>query len=144
MNERYKELLALLIVVSHNMRVLHWCVRGLDFDPTHAMLGEYYAQFSDYTDEVAEMGMQIGVEPLGIFAAVQTAAKGWGAEMLTGGTQTYTSAECYSIIDAQFSKLLSQYEATYQSVPADIQNRLQEHAQWVRKQLHYKNRHRLM
>ena len=50
-----KKFMAMLLHYTHNMRMLHWKIKGNKFDSYHKLAEEYQEQLTDFTDEVAEM-----------------------------------------------------------------------------------------
>jgi len=138
-------LLASLILNTHNIRVLHWNVVGIDFDPVHKILEKYYNTLQEYTDEVAEICLQLNINTLGLIEALKLLQKDEKAYLSLNGSKFYDSNKVFSNIDKIFSDLISAYiEVTKQeSIPSDIINKLEEHIFFLRKELQYKNRSRL-
>lgn len=141
-----QKLLAVLILYKHNTHILHWNIHGLDFDPTHALLSEYYTQIEEYIDDIAELGIQLGIQPISLQKALSILQNDSESGFLSlEGDEEFTSNECYGHIDMMFNQLINIYESITKdsNIPGDIVNKLQEHQQWFRKQCRYKNKRRL-
>lgn len=145
-NFNWRQLLALLMIYTHNVHVLHWNVTGLDFDPTHAKLDEYYEEMNSYVDDIAEMGLELGIRPVGYTEAIDVLDDPEVHYLLLRGSETFKSHDAWEAIRNMFIQLVDFYESmTKQSdLPGDVVNKLQEHQQWFRKQVSYKNRQRLL
>lgn len=139
-------LLAALILAQHNTHVLHWRLTGVDFDPTHSLMDDYYDAIGGFVDEVAEMGMQVDIAPVGLHEVFDVLSKSdkFTFESLTG-KESFTSTECFGKIQTIYGTLIALYDDVINNgnLPGDIVNKLQEHQQWFRKQTMYKNRRRL-
>ena len=48
---------ALLTLTENNMRVIHWKLKGDDFNVTHSRYGMYYEKLGEMMDETAEQIM---------------------------------------------------------------------------------------
>ncbi len=57
-------LLANAIIFYHKLHNYHWAVEGRDFFDLHAKFEEYYDQWAEILDDVAERILQIGGRPL--------------------------------------------------------------------------------
>jgi DNA-binding ferritin-like protein len=142
----YKLLLAKLIACHHNLRILHWNVYGLDFDPVHQLLGDYYEQLSDFVDSVAELGMQVNISPLGLTEAVSLLETDAGEHEILLGDDKFSSSSVFNAINRMFGSLIDQYDSVIEAkgLPSDIINKLEEQQQWFRLQRDYKNKKRML
>lgn len=59
-----KELLATLMLHSHNIHILHWKTSGPGFQPNHEYLDEVYGEILKHIDLVAEIMLQRGENPI--------------------------------------------------------------------------------
>ena len=64
MIDKIKWLFAVLVWYRHNLHMLHWKVVGKDFDTIHSMLDDYVSKFNTFIDEIAEMLLSMGSNPL--------------------------------------------------------------------------------
>ena len=84
------------------------------------------------------MNPDTDIPPVGIVEALEVCGN------VLPGDSTYSSEECFKIVGILFNELLQAYQAACEMpIHDDIINKLQEHQQWIRKQLQYKNRQRL-
>lgn len=146
MNE-FQRLLASLILFTHNTKILHWKIGGVDFDPVHEKLGSYYALLDGLIDEIAEIGMQFDINPVGLFTALQLLETDTGYNYLVlDGTESFDSKKAFENIQIMFTSLLSLYEkaCSVKIITSDVVNKLEEHMFIIRKELSYKNKQRLI
>jgi DNA-binding ferritin-like protein len=141
----FKTLLSALILHSHNVRMLHWNVTGIDFDPVHKTLDNYYGMLDGFVDEIAEIGLQVGIEPVGLFEALATLKDDSRPYTNLLGSKKFTSTEAFTYIGVIFTTLIALYTNVCKdtSLPPDIINKLEEHMYLLRKELQYKNVSRL-
>lgn len=62
--EQLNQLLADLNVFYRKLQNYHWYVKGEDFFEAHAKLEEYYDQINGQVDEIAELVLMLGENPL--------------------------------------------------------------------------------
>lgn len=138
-------LLSCLILYKHNVHILHWKLKGLDFDPVHGLIGDYYSSMEGFIDDVAECSMQIGCEPVTLQQALNILENDSDNSFISLEIQDYSSSECFEKIKIMFDQLIELYDKIYQNkdIPDSIINLLQEQQQWFRKEGHYKNRRRI-
>lgn len=65
----FKKMLAIFIVYSHNMRILHWKTSGKLFDEYHELAGGYYDKLQEDCDLIAELGLTYDENPVGLVEA---------------------------------------------------------------------------
>jgi DNA-binding ferritin-like protein (oxidative damage protectant) len=138
-------LLASLILNTHNIRVLHWNVVGIDFDPVHKILDKYYNTLQQFTDEIAEISLQLNIPTLGMIDAFKVLKDDEKEYISLSGSKFYSSVEVFEQVEKIFSGLIIAYEEACrdENIPSDINNKLEEHIYYLRKELRYKNRSRL-
>jgi DNA-binding ferritin-like protein len=141
-----QRLLAVLILYHFNIKILHWKLTGVDFDPVHGLFDDYFSEVGVFVDDVGEMCLQMEIDPLNITEAIDYLNQDGGDYEALSGADYFTSQQAFEKLDSMFNGLIEIYEGLYAdpSIPADIVNKLQEEAQWIRKQVRYKNRQRLM
>lgn len=88
-------LLAVLLVYRSNFHLLHWLVKGANFNTLHEQCKEYYEMLLDDADEVAEMLMRTGAKPVNYKEASDLLenCKEKDFKMLSSSTE-YNSDEC--------------------------------------------------
>lgn len=64
MNKELNHLLANFVVTYHKLQSFHWYVKGSDFFQVHLKLEELYNEINMGIDELAELLLQIGGEPV--------------------------------------------------------------------------------
>jgi len=139
-------LLSALIVNSHNVRILHWNIVGIDFDPVHEKLGSYYDILTEFVDDIAETCVMLEVPPVGIHEAFAILKEDRRPFTSLSGGKKYTSTESFELISEMFGSLIELYQeiCSMDSLPGDVINKLQEHLYRIRKELQYKNKARLI
>jgi len=140
-----KILLSALVLQTHNVRILHWNVTGLDFDPVHKTLDSYHEMLDGLADEVAEIGIQVGIAPVGLFEVFGILKDDNRTYVSLNGSKKFTSKEAFICINDIFKNLIDLYTEVCNSdaLPPDIVNKLEEHMYTLRKELQYKNVSRL-
>lgn len=142
----FKKLAALLICYQHNVRMLHWKVKGVDFDEAHELLGDYYDKMSVFLDDVSELGMMVGEDPICITEAFKILMDDNELKCIElQGNECFTSREAFEKIGFMFDQLIDLYDVFNKdtTLPISIINTLQEQQHWFRKECHYKNRRRV-
>lgn len=141
-----RRLLSVLTLYQSNVKILHWKLTTTDFDTVHSLMSEYEEKLGEFIDDIAEIGLQIETNPVNIVEAINLLNGDEAQYMSISGYEDFTPKTCFEKIDFMFSNLLSLYESHYndESLAPDIVNVLQEHAYWLRKELRYKNKRRLM
>ena len=64
MEKLLNELLSDVIVESHKMQNYHWYIKGKSFYPMHKQMEEFYHEFIDMSDEIAEVMLMMGYKPV--------------------------------------------------------------------------------
>lgn len=142
--DNFRKLLPTLILYQHNLHVLHWKLRGVDFDPVHSLLGEYYETLAGFVDEVGEISLMLGIEPMGLKESIDFLLELPEEFEELKGSESFSSLDCFSKINNYFTQLIGLYNASYQDITEpNIVNKLQEQAYWFVKECKYKNNQRL-
>lgn len=143
---KFQRLLSALILYSHNVRILHWKVKGVDFDTVHALFGDYQGKLDGLVDDIAEIGLQLDIQPVSLRVAIETLENDNDFDyLMLEGDESFSSFSAFEKISGMFKVLIDLYEdlCCDDNVPADVANKMQEHTYWLRKELQYKNRQRL-
>lgn len=64
MESKLNHLLADLVVEYHKLQSFHWYVKGPDFFQAHAKIEDFYGDVNDFVDQIAEVILQIGAQPI--------------------------------------------------------------------------------
>ena len=64
MEKLLNELLSDVIVESHKMLNYHWYIKGKNFYPMHKQMEEFYHEFINMSDEIAEVMLMMGYNPV--------------------------------------------------------------------------------
>lgn len=143
MESKFKKLLSLLVVYQYNLRVLHWKVVGLNFDGKHNLFGDYYAKFDEFIDSVAELALELDVNPASFseaFAILQSLEED---VIICKGTEDYNPKEALLITGKMFEHLLRVVESCQEGLPTDVQGSLDDIKQYLRLEGRYKNKRRI-
>ena len=109
----FRNLLAALILFQHNVKILHWNLVGVDFDPVHQLLGDYYDQLGEFIDDIAETSIQLEIPPVGLTEAFDI-LNGLNDDFVAlEGKEIFTSEESFNSLGIMFEKLLSLYETAW-------------------------------
>ena len=100
---KLNHLLANLVVEYHKLQNLHWYVKGPDFFQAHAKLEEYYDEINGTIDEIAEVLLQIGGQPLASLGAVLSQAS-----LKERADGFVASEEAFATVLADYEALLAE------------------------------------
>ena len=116
-----RNLLAILIIERSNFQVLHWKVKGHHFDNMHAKVtNDYYETISTDIDDVAEMCMRLGLNPLSYTDAYRIAKTTHPNILIVSAESDYSRDQTISMIDAILKTILQVIEGVLYS--DEIQN----------------------
>ena len=143
--DNFSNLLALLVVYQHNLKVLHWKVSGKDFDNKHKILSDYYDKFDEFIDQVAELGMEINIEPLSFNAVHSLCNEMSESVIMCHANQDYEGKDALKIVGSMFDQLIANIDKCQQDkdLPSDILSDLDSIKAYLRLESHYKNKRRL-
>lgn len=143
MIDKIKWLFAVLVWYRHNLHMLHWKVVGKDFDTIHSMLDDYVSKFNTFIDEIAEMLLSMGSNPL-TMSEITSMLSSSDCRILTVESDSdYKSKEVFNAIDMMFGELWIIYNDISKDCPSDCVSKLDEHRYWLRVECQYKNRRRI-
>ena len=145
MVENLQKLFAVLVCYRHNLHMLHWKVIGLDFDCVHKLLDDYVSKFNDFIDEIGEMILSLGGNPLTLHECVDLVVKSDMHILNVESHESYTVVESFRAVGAMFATLMTSYEMLQHedSLPSECKSKLDEHLYWLRIECRYKNNSRL-
>lgn len=145
MEEKFRLLLSTIHIFSSNMRVLHWNVKGLEWNAGHETMQEYYEMLDKDLDKVAEIGMQLNVIPVSIQEALEIADKSSVGIISLKGTDNFTIRDCWKYSQDMFNVLIDLVEKakTAEGVPGDITSELETLQNVYRLEARYKLKGRI-
>jgi DNA-binding ferritin-like protein len=130
-----KKLIGVLKVSSDNVKILHRNLFGEGFFADHELIGKYYEILDEMIDDIAEIGIGLGVsEPNFLEASGYT-------ESLT--VRAYTNYEAFNIIRLIFEEIINMIDVEKDGLPSDVVSKLEEYQYNLRKESQYKISQRL-
>lgn len=137
-------LFAILLFYRHNLHMLHWKVVGKTFDDTHKILDDYVSQFNTFIDEIAEILLSMGNNPLTLQEAFSLLENLDTHILIVESTENYKCKEVFNAIDIMFNDLYKVYtQVSEECEYSDIKSKFDEHQYWLRIEAMYKNKKRL-
>ena len=137
--EILKQIFAELVVTEHNMRMLHWNVRGSNFDGAHGKFEEYVTEIGKFIDEIAEIMLMFNENPIDLQSCIDITTKSDNELIYLRGDEKYPASNAFAICDKIFESLLRSYvKASQEELPDDIKGKLDEHTYFFRLELRYK------
>lgn len=139
-------LLAVLMIYSDNMRVLHWKCCGVDFEPYHELTANYYSKLNDITDEIAEMGMQLGTNPITVLDAKDIITSIDENVLALSAIETYPNTKVLEHIDYMYKHLMTMTTVLRNTdgMPEYLKSELDTIIAYFSKEVLYKNTKRLL
>lgn len=129
------KLQAMLIIHQYNFRILHWKVTGVDFDPVHALMGEYYEKLGEFIDSIVEISILNGIDVISVLEAASSKVV-----PALDSKKTYTSKEVFEYTKNIFEDLVEcMDEAIEECKHEDVRDEIKTMQFWIRKELSYKN-----
>lgn len=124
---------ALLTLTENNMRVIHWKLKGNDFDVVHPRYGMYYEKLGEMMDETAEVMITMGHVPMNISNTLMHLGKDIGVNATIMNPELdYTSKIADETTYKMFKELydFASHLAVDAALPADVQDIFMGHAKW--------------
>lgn len=103
MEKQLNMLLSDYVVMYHKLQNFHWNVKGKDFFQAHSKLEELYDHFKVAVDDVAEVMLMEGLQPVGTLSEFKQLAT-----IAENSSVTITSLEVFNTVLADFKYLLQQ------------------------------------
>lgn len=133
-----RKLQALLIVHQYNFRILHWNVTGVDFDPVHELMSDYYEKLGEFIDGIVEISILSGVDVVSVFDAAKT-----NSDKALDSNKKYTSEEVFKHTKEILRDLIEGMdEAIEDCEHEDVKDEIKTMQFWIRKELSYKTSQR--
>lgn len=144
----FTKMLAILVYYQHNFRILHWNVKGKDFDQYHQLMKEYSDKLEEYVDQIAEMAVMTNDAPVSFQTTVSILTNDDSTAYYSADiTDTYTSEMIVECIDIMFGHILTALKnlMDYHKVQNNpvIKTELENMYAYFDKELNYKNKRRL-
>lgn len=98
------------VLHQHNMRMLHWNVRGEDFDAAHKLFEEMTDELGKHIDVIAEAMIMSGLTPLALPCVIEYAKEADFNILVLETGKCYDSEEAYKALQIIFTQLLDMYE----------------------------------
>lgn len=138
-------LFAVLLCYRHNLHMLHWKVVGKQFDKIHTICDDYVSQFNTMIDEVAEMILSMGGDPLTVQESMQLLSEHAANIPIVESHTNYECEDAFKAIDVMFESLYTMYtNITNECECGDCVSKLDEHKYWLRVEGKYKNKKRMI
>lgn len=126
---------ALLTLTENNMRIIHWKLKGNDFDVVHPRYGMYYEKLGEMMDETAEVMITMGHIPMNISNTLMHLGKDIGVDATIMNPELdYTSKIADETTYKMFKELydFASHLVVDAALPADVQDIFMGHAKWFR------------
>ena len=102
-----RTLLSVLLIHRSNFEVLHWKAKGRHFDSMHNnVTTNYYDMISDTVDEVAELGMRMGLVPVNYLDAYREAKNCCNDIFVADASKDYSRDEIIATTDVILKNIL--------------------------------------
>ena len=144
MIEKMQLLFAVLLAYRHNLHMLHWKVVGKSFDKVHIILDDYVSQFNTFIDEIAEILLSMGNNPLTLQEAISLLDGLDRHILMVESHEDYECKEVFKAVDIMFTDLYTMYtEISKECEYSECVSTFDEHKYWLRIEGKYKNKKRL-
>jgi DNA-binding ferritin-like protein len=136
--DKISELIRLIISAQYKMRLTHWRICGNHFDSIHNITDEYVDKLGDLIDELTEMLMSMGGNPV-TFSSCND------SELDSMDVGTKIDADiALQIIKSTFQNIIKKYqELSQENLPSVIHSKLDEEEYWFIIENNFKTRLRM-
>lgn len=118
----FRTLLSILIIERSNLEVLHWKAKGVSFDTMHNnVTTNLYEKVSDDIDNIAEISMRLGMNPVNYLDAYEEISKISSDIKILSADEDYYRDDIISIISDILRVIMSSILKVLAS--SDIQNK---------------------
>lgn len=132
----YIEAFEIAVLLSNDLKHVHFHSFGEDFDKTHDLTSSYYKLVDEDVDTLAEIALEVGEE---IPNPTNARVEGWKAE----DQEKYEYGEALTLIKRKLAVYLNALEALRSETPyEDVKSRLDEILGTWKKELNYKLKRR--
>ena len=140
-----QELFSMLICYRHNLHMMHWKTYGPDFDTVHKLLDDYVDKFNTFVDEIAEMLLSLGGNPLTLQEVIELVTMSDRKILYSASSDNYTADNVYHSIRIMFEELYYRYSDISKNCEfGECVSKMDEHKYWLRIESRYKNIRRLL
>jgi hypothetical protein len=131
----YQAMTAFLKILYQNLGTLHHNIVGHNFFTIHPLLGEWYDEIGEMTDDLIERGIPIGnAEP-----SIKDAVLMYSNELLP--VETKDCEDSIRLAYDGFIMAVEKLTAAKDGAPVDVQNKIDEYIYYLRKEADYKMQH---
>lgn len=141
-----KILFAALVCYRHNIHILHWKCIGHKFDMLHSLFDEYNDKIGDFIDDIGEMLLVNGENPLGLDECLKILTDDDTHFLILNSNEDYDCEKALNALNMMFNTLLELYDELTDDddISSDCISKLDEHKYWIRIENNYKNKRRMM
>lgn len=130
--DSFQSLTAYLKIVYQNLGTLHHNLVGKSFFVIHPLLGEWYEQIGEMTDDLIERGIPLGhAEP-----SIKDAILAYSNELLS--VENRECEDTIRLTQMNFITLVEKMTMAKDGLPVDVQNKIDEYIYYLRKEADYK------
>lgn len=128
----YQDLTSYLKIVYQNLGTLHHNLVGKSFFVIHPLLGEWYNEISEMTDDLIERGIPLGfAEP-----SIKDAVLAYTNDLL--GVENRECEDTIILAKDNFINIVEKMTTAKDGLPVDVQNKIDEYIYYLRKEADYK------
>lgn len=128
----YQDLTSYLKIVYQNLGTLHHNLVGKSFFVIHPLLGEWYNEIGEMTDDLIERGIPLGfVEP-----SIKDAVLAYTNDLL--GVENRECEDTIILAKDNFINIVEKMTTAKDGLPVDVQNKIDEYIYYLRKEADYK------
>jgi len=142
----FKKMMAIFIYYSHNFKILHWKIKGHDFEIYHELTSKYYDQLDSYVDVIAEIGLTYDEQPLDLMEAYDILKTDEGEFKILKGTDDYSSEDVIEDIDIMFESMMVNLRKLLEEEKVNknpgVKAKLETIYEWLDLEKNYKNKRR--
>lgn len=128
----YQDLTSYLKIVYQNLGTLHHNLVGKSFFVIHPLLGEWYNEIDEMTDDLIERGIPLGfAEP-----SIKDAVLAYTNDLL--GVENRECEDTIILAKDNFINIVEKMTIAKDGLPVDVQNKIDEYIYYLRKEADYK------
>ena len=106
----FTKLLAMTMHYEHNVHLLHFKLCGKNFIQDHTYLGELYSTMQAHVDQIGELGLMVGVNPLTLQECLSV-LDGDSREFITvSGNNDYDSETAFKLVSTMFREVIEEID----------------------------------
>ena len=146
LEKQLREFHASISLYKHNHQILHWKVKGAEWDKTHTIMQDYYEKLEADLDLVGEMCLQCGFNPVSVIEAIDIAKESSERRLILGSSDDFFKDEVWEKSSYMFNHLLTLIERVKNNpgITGDTKSELEVLEAYYRLQAKYKLPRRMM